>query len=114
MSEALAYRFFYNNGDSKVVVVDRDGRESLLPHTVLHSPDGLSWGYHGSGPTDLAWNLFAHVVGESDLEEIEPFAARLFLDEVVSQYKWGESHIVPHAYLAAWVDSKESEYGDES
>ncbi len=25
-----------------------------LPHAVRHSPSGLEWGYHGSGPADLA------------------------------------------------------------
>lgn len=27
---------------------------ALLPGEVRHSPDGFNWGYHGSGPAELA------------------------------------------------------------
>ena len=45
----------------KVFVVE-DGVERPLEHHVYHSPDGHSWGYGGSGPSELAkdilWDLF--------------------------------------------------------
>ena len=28
-----------------------------LPHVCRHSPDGFEWGYGGSGPADLAFNI---------------------------------------------------------
>ena len=34
--------------------VDRDGGERLVPHHVRHSPTGFEFGYHGSGPAELA------------------------------------------------------------
>jgi len=38
-----------------------------LPHHVLHSPDGHSWGYGGSGPAELAKDILCdHLGGEPD------------------------------------------------
>jgi len=34
-----------------------------LPHVVKHSPSGISWGYMGSGPADLARSLLMHALG---------------------------------------------------
>lgn len=35
-----------------------DGIETNVPHRVIeHSPTGYEWGYHGSGPADLALNI---------------------------------------------------------
>jgi len=31
-----------------------------LPHVLCHSPDGFEWGYHGSGPSDLALSLITY------------------------------------------------------
>lgn len=36
-----------------VAVVSEDGVYAL-PHHVCHSPTGFEWGYHGSGPSELA------------------------------------------------------------
>jgi uncharacterized protein DUF6166 len=38
---------------AEVVVLDRDGVRPLAHH-VRHSPNGFSWGYAGSGPSELA------------------------------------------------------------
>ena len=38
---------------AEVVVLDQDGVRPLAHH-VRHSPDGFSWGYAGSGPSELA------------------------------------------------------------
>lgn len=49
-------------GRNRVVV--REGViERELPHLMLHSPDGFEWGYHGSGPLDLARALVAFLMG---------------------------------------------------
>ena len=44
-------------------VDDADGSTGVLPHHVLHSPDGFEWGYSGSGPADLARSLLWDVLG---------------------------------------------------
>ena len=38
---------------AEVVVLDQDGVRPLAHH-VRHSPGGFSWGYAGSGPSELA------------------------------------------------------------
>jgi len=39
-----------------VLVIDVRQRKRVRPlrHIPFHSPDGFAWGYHGSGPADLA------------------------------------------------------------
>lgn len=32
---------------------------AIEQHFVVHSPDGFEWGYHGSGPAELALNVLA-------------------------------------------------------
>ena len=42
-----------------------DGREPYpLEHHVHHSPDGHSWGYGGSGPSELAKDMLWDLLGE--------------------------------------------------
>lgn len=77
-----------------------------LPHHIEHSPCGHSWGYWGSGPADLARDLFAHVVGV-DPSEVEPFAWRLLLDEVVALLPREQEWWMDRSALQAWIDSKE-------
>lgn len=57
--------------DPRIVTFSRDGRErphitidgrELEQKYVLHSPDGLEFGYPGSGPADCALNILALVV----------------------------------------------------
>jgi hypothetical protein len=50
-------------GPSAVFVQTEDGQLSRLKHEQRHSPDGLSWGYSGSGPADLARSLLADHLG---------------------------------------------------
>ena len=52
-----------------VDVEEEDGQCYLLhPRHDLrnHSPDGLEWGYSGSGPAQLALALAADVLGDDD------------------------------------------------
>lgn len=49
-------------GAGQVVIVDVEG-ERPLPHAMLHSPDGFQWGYHGSGPADLARSICQDCLG---------------------------------------------------
>jgi hypothetical protein len=52
-----------NPAGGRLVTVTRDGIESPLRHVVRHSPTGLSWGYAGSGPADLARSLLIDALG---------------------------------------------------
>lgn len=41
------------------VYVNHNRRQEPLEHIVRHSADGFEWGYHGSGPRDLARSIVA-------------------------------------------------------
>lgn len=48
----------------RLVTVEHNGEVvGLLPHIVKHSPDGMSWGYGGSAPADLARSLLLAALG---------------------------------------------------
>ncbi len=47
-----------------ILVEDEAGeRIGLVRHIKFHSPDGLSWGFHGSGPGDCARSLLVAALG---------------------------------------------------
>jgi hypothetical protein len=48
----------------RLVVIEVDGEVGPLRHDAKHSSSGLSWGYHGSGPADLARSLLIHALGD--------------------------------------------------
>lgn len=52
-------------GGGRPVTVETATGETvgLLPHYVKHSPDGFTWGYHGSGPAELARCILIAVLG---------------------------------------------------
>ncbi len=57
-------RYRTGRAGAQLVMVEQDGEVlGPLPHVVRHSPDGLSWGYAGSGPADLARSLLLHALG---------------------------------------------------
>lgn len=52
-------------GGGRLVTVEQDGQVlGLLRHVVRHSPTGMTWGYAGSGPADLALSLLVDALGE--------------------------------------------------
>jgi hypothetical protein len=77
------------NGDAnlsdELVFVVRGGQiRALDPRTDLanHSPDGLSWGYRGSGCAQLALALLMAIF--NDWERVKPIY-QVFKDEFVSK-----------------------------
>ncbi len=70
------------------VIVNYNGR-ALNPRLDLrnHSPEGLEWGYNGSGPAQLALAICAHALGD-DIAALSIYQE--FKDRCVSEWK-GES-----------------------
>jgi hypothetical protein len=66
---AVIYAGYDGTDTSKpaIVVLETPEGESLgqLRHVVRHSPTGLSWGYGGSGPADLARSLLLDALGNA-------------------------------------------------
>ena len=68
----------------EVYVVDAQRKATNLPprnDLGDHSPDGLGWGYSGSGPAQLALALLAHHLGD-DAEALRLYQP--FKDAVVA------------------------------
>lgn len=65
--------------DEAKVFVREPGKTDrpLDPRTDLrnHSPDGFEWGYHGSGPAQLAIALIADAIGNDEIAG-NPFVYR--------------------------------------
>ena len=59
-----------------------------LPHKVIHSPGGFEWGYHGSGPADLAYNILLFV---TKLEKLAEELYQAYKAEVVCYWGWGNN-----------------------
>jgi len=80
-----------NLSDEQVFVV-RDGQVRFLnPRNDLmnHSPDGLSWGYAGSGPAQLALALLMEIL--NDWERVQPIYQRFkehFVARIPQHTNW--------------------------
>ena len=63
------YKGYSDQGDATgptSVLVYEEGHETYrLRHLIVHSPTGMSHGYHGSGPADLALAILADYLGET-------------------------------------------------
>lgn len=67
LTEAVVYRGYGpdNPAGGRLVVIEVDGKVmGPLAHAAKHSPSGLSWGYLGSGPADLARSLLIDALGD--------------------------------------------------
>ena len=89
------------NGRSYVVIVDGKVLDPAPSQAVMnHSPDGFSWGYHGSGPAQLALALLLLVAPE-------PIALRLyqqFKRDVIANKPMSESWILD-IDVEDWISS---------
>lgn len=91
-------------GEVNVVVA---GETVRLHHYVNHSPTGFSWGYSGSGPTDLAASLLADRLG---YPPALPISAR-FRDEVIARLDQ-EDFVLKFSEVDAWIDTNRSLFAE--
>lgn len=75
--------------------------EKPLRHEVHHSPTGMQWGYHGSGPSDLARSILADHLGEVP----EPRVYMRFKDDFVAA--WGDAWIINSDEIDTWLKERE-------
>jgi hypothetical protein len=81
-----------------------EGEKTELKHVVSHSPDGLNWGYDGSGPSDLALSILEDVTGDHNL------SMRLhvpFREQYVSA--WGLYWVLFEQEVLDWIDKQDHE-----
>ena len=108
-------------GDT-AVAVEEGGCRWPLPHVVYHSPSGLSWGYHGSGPADCALSILADALGErptpAQLRRGEPRCWRwhqTFKRDVIARFPLTGGWRLPLVEVEAWIARRrEREAADEA
>jgi hypothetical protein len=82
---------------------DEGGQRREVPHVVSHSPDGLSWGYEGSGPADTALSILA------DITEDQAVAERWhqeFKREVVARLSLNQPFELERGSVEQWLAGK--------
>ena len=83
-----------------VLVSDDDtGTTEPLNHIVRHSPDGFSWGFHGSGPAELAHCILVDHTGG----EVEPVVYQAFKVDVIAKLRQDESWVIPEEFVTDWL-----------
>jgi hypothetical protein len=85
-------------GDRVIIVHDKDSR-TLLRHHVKHSPDGFSWGYSGSGPSELARCMLWDVLGR----EPEPILYHRFKYHFISQLNRTQEFTIHESAIWDWL-----------
>jgi hypothetical protein len=63
----VSYRGYYQAGHGGVIeaLAADDSTVAVVAHLPKHSPTGMSWGYHGSGPSDAARSLLIAAIGQA-------------------------------------------------
>ncbi len=84
-------------GEVNVVV---PGEMTRLHHYVNHSPTGFSWGYSGSGPTDLAASMLADRLGYPPATAI----AVQFRDKVIAGLDQ-DDFVLNFSEVDEWIDT---------
>lgn len=88
--------------DSEVRVEFKDGRPGYkLKHEVYHSPTGLSWGYGGSGPADLARSILADYLGETP----NPALYQKFKWDFIAPIKTPE-FVIDSTMISIWLEKR--------
>jgi Family of unknown function (DUF6166) len=106
MSEReVTYRLFIGGH------VLRDDGSSLPSRCDLrnHSPTGFSWGYGGSGPSQLALAILADFTGDDELA-LELYQA--FKWDVIAKLDMHQSHTITATDIAAWLGTQRSSGND--
>ncbi len=78
-------------------------RNNLPPHMVKHSPTGMSWGYGGSGPSDLARSILCDITTELVANRNYQAFKREFVE------KWTEGWQITEEEVRAWLDKRKKE-----
>jgi len=74
------------------------GNWTDLEHIVHHSPTGMSWGYAGSGPADLAFSILSHHLSDDPA----PALYQAFKGAFV--VGWGDEWKITSQEISAWIN----------
>jgi hypothetical protein len=80
-----------------------DGDGPPLRQHTRHSPDGHSWGYHGSGPAQLALDILWDFLGH----EPSPTLYQRFKDEVIAKFPQDSGFVLTDVEIQDWLTKLE-------
>lgn len=89
---------------------DGDKRVARLnPHLEVmnKSPTGFAWGYGGSGPSQLAFAILAHVIGVERAKN--PMTFQRFKFEVIAKLDQQKGFKITEDEVKAWVKAQQGE-----
>lgn len=92
-----------------ITVCDGDD-VAMLCHRVRHSPTGLSWGYGGSGPADLARSILWDYLGA----EPHPACYQPFKFDFVARWPQDGSWTLTADEVAEWMKRWHLDHPDTS
>lgn len=96
-------------GGQRVMVEDHEKGKTyqIDPRNDLrnHSPDGLNWGYGGSGAAQCALAILAHCVGDELAQEFYQDFKWNFVS------KWGKSWFISNRDIKVWIKNCQEERG---
>jgi hypothetical protein len=81
-----------------------------LEHRVRHSPSGLSWGYAGSGPADLARSILWDFLGN----EPAPWLYQAFKFAFVAKWPQDGNWVLTGEEIRQWLLGEEHENPNRS
>jgi len=73
---------------------------------INKSPTGFSWGYHGSGPGQLALAILLELTDEQAALNFY----QLFKQEVIAQLPAHEDFSLPVAQVLGWINARKTEH----
>lgn len=79
---------------------------------VNHSPDGFSWGYAGSGPSQASFAILMYVLGENKLK----FVKRAYQDfkfDVMTKLNMNRDHTLTFKEIIEWCETFKTKLEDE-
>lgn len=100
MSTTKSYRAEGSFRDQHPVMVYEDEELlGMLRHNVHHSPDGHSWGYYGSGPSELAKDLLWDVLRKKP----SPALYHKFKEDVIAKIPQNSGFWLTEGEVRAWL-----------
>lgn len=101
-------------GCNREVRVSVGSETYRLPHIMLHSPTGFSWGGGGCGPADLALSILCHYFGEQPTRG-ELYRGAYRAAPLYQGFKWrfiaslapGEPWEISEEEIRSWLEAQD-------
>lgn len=91
------------NSDDYSIRNENNQKIKMCFEYVNHSPDGFSWGYGGSGPSQAAFAILMHVLGKKEKEFIFN-NYQTFKFDIIAKLNMNQTHKLYYEEILEWVN----------